>query len=262
MAISQEEYNTIEEILEELYIQRYTINDDGTVDVAGNVDISRKGLKEIPVQFGEVTGTFDCTENKLSTLEGAPIKVGGSFDCHDNKLTSLEYAPKEVGAAFACTKNKLSSLEGSPKEVSGGFYCSRNNLSSLKGAPEYVGRDFDCAHNNFTSFEGAPKKIGGDFYGAIGNESLKSHRGISPSNVVGRIVLSPSYTHDVLEKLVVDEAYHFFSDVDSIGTSDISICCNSVKKEFRKMFGKHSLSVSDTSLRGYVLNAIDYLEKP
>jgi hypothetical protein len=33
---------------------------------------------------------FDCRNNKLTSLEGAPEVVGGSFDCRNNNLTSLE----------------------------------------------------------------------------------------------------------------------------------------------------------------------------
>ena len=33
---------------------------------------------------------FQCTTNKLTSLEGAPIDIGGDFNCGYNKLTSLE----------------------------------------------------------------------------------------------------------------------------------------------------------------------------
>jgi len=53
-------------------------------------------------------------------------RVGGSFDCGDNKLTSLQGAPQEVGEDFSCSYNKLTSLEGAPQEVGGDFHCSDN----------------------------------------------------------------------------------------------------------------------------------------
>jgi hypothetical protein len=150
MAISQEEYDLIEEILEELEVENYTINDDGVVDVDGGVFFGEAGLKEIPVQFGKVTGDFYCSDNYLSTLKGAPEKVSGSFYCYNNELTSLEGAPKYVGGRFFnCSANKLTSLKNSPKEVGGNFDCSKNKLIDLKGAPRKVGGNFSCFGNDF-----------------------------------------------------------------------------------------------------------------
>ena len=50
---------------------------------------------------------FDCSENKLTSFEGAPQKVGGYFDCSKNKLTSLVGAPQEVGEDFKCSQNPI-----------------------------------------------------------------------------------------------------------------------------------------------------------
>ena len=115
------------------------------------------------IDFGEVTGDFDCLNLGLKSLKGAPQKVGGHFDCSYNQLTSLERAPKEVGGYFTCSGNQLISLEGAPKEVNGCFYCHLNQLTSLEGSPKKVGRGFYCAFNHLTSLEGAPKEVGGDF---------------------------------------------------------------------------------------------------
>jgi hypothetical protein len=148
MAISQEEHNLIEEILEELKVQKYTINDDGTVDVDGDVLIGGMGLKEIPLQFGKVTDTFNCSSNRIVSLDGAPREVGGDFLCYDNKLTSLESSPIEVDGEFNCAYNKLSSLKGASKKVGGRFFCSYNKLTSLEGSPKQVGDIFYCHDND------------------------------------------------------------------------------------------------------------------
>ena len=39
------------------------------------------------VRFGEVGGNFNCSNNELTSLEGAPQRVGGYFDCHDNPIS-------------------------------------------------------------------------------------------------------------------------------------------------------------------------------
>jgi len=153
----------VEEILMSFDIENYNINDDLTVDVNGNVDLSDKRLTRIPITFGKVNGSFNCVLNNLATLEGSPKEVGGSFNCFENNLTSLKGAPKEVGGGFDCFENNLTSLKGAPKEVGGDFNCSDNNLKSLNGAPNKVGGDFYCHFNNLTSLKGAPKEVGGSF---------------------------------------------------------------------------------------------------
>ena len=115
------------------------------------------------INFGKITGNFDCSGLYLTSLKGAPQKVGGNFSCSGNKLTSLEGAPQTVGGDFWCSYNQLTSLEGAPQKVGEYFYCSENQLTSLKGAPQTVGGDFSCSNNKLTSLEGAPQKIKGSF---------------------------------------------------------------------------------------------------
>ncbi|MBE6450948.1 MAG: hypothetical protein E7016_03170, partial [Alphaproteobacteria bacterium] len=104
--------------------------------IKGNLDLWNKGLTELP-DLSEVVvkGYFNCSQNQLTSLEGAPQRVGGDFYCNYNRLTSLEGAPKEVGGDFGCRENKLTSLKGAPQTVGGDFYCSDNQLTSLVGLP-------------------------------------------------------------------------------------------------------------------------------
>ena len=142
-------------------------NPDGTVD---KVSDKKVGLFDFIIgghficQFNKWKGNFDCSNSKLTSLEGAPREVGGSFYCNHNNFTSLEGAPEKVGGYFNCRVNNLTSLEGAPRKVRGSFDCSKNKLTSLEGAPKEVGGDFDCRSNNLISLEGAPEKIGGDLY--------------------------------------------------------------------------------------------------
>ena len=138
----------IEKWLNEYNIRNYTINDDFTIDVDGNVDLFSRNLIRFLdyIQFGVIKGFFDCSNNKLTSLKGSPKEVRGYFSCSDNQLTSLEGAPENVGGTFICSYNKLTSLEGAPKETNG-FYCNENLLTSLKGAPKKVKGKFDCRSN-------------------------------------------------------------------------------------------------------------------
>ena len=127
------------------------------------------------INFGKITGYFDCSNLSLTSLKGAPTEVGGSFNCSFNQLTSLEGASKTVGESFYCNGNQLISLKGAPREVVGNFYCSDNQLTSLKGAPQKVGGSFSCSDNQLTSLEGAPREVGRDFW--CSNNQLTSLKG-------------------------------------------------------------------------------------
>ena len=149
--------------------------------VTGDFNCSDLGLKSLKGAPQEVGKSFWCFRNKLTSLKGAPKEVGGFFNCSSNQLTSLEGAPKKVGGEFNCSYNQLTSLEGAPKKVGGGFYCYNNQLISLKGAPREVGGivdgSFDCSNNKLTSLEGVPQKVGGNFY-CRSNINLHSLDGI------------------------------------------------------------------------------------
>lgn len=141
-SISHDEINSI---CQKYNIRDYIINDDGTVDVDGSVLLSSHELTKLPLRFRKVSGYFDCSYNKLTSLEGAPEYVGFYFDCSNNKLTTLEGAPEYV-SGFFCSHNRLISLEGAPKSVRD-FYCSYNKLTSLEGAPTSLSGDFCCDLN-------------------------------------------------------------------------------------------------------------------
>ncbi len=121
----------VDKICKLLKLEKYTINDDYTVDVDGSVDISYRKIddgsgqyhrallmKEIPIKFGNVSGNFFCNHNELYNLKNAPDWVGGRFDCraqYYSSLRSLEGAPKYVGYDFDCSDNeRLRSLKFSP----------------------------------------------------------------------------------------------------------------------------------------------------
>jgi hypothetical protein len=150
----KESKEDVDSICKKYGIENYTINEDGTIDVDGDVSISHMKLTKLPLRFGKVSGDFNCSNNKLTSLEGAPREVGGYFSCSYNKLTSLSGDPREVGGNFWCSENKLTSLEGAPNKVGGNFYCYMNKLTSLSGAPNKVGGDFDCHYNKLTSLSG------------------------------------------------------------------------------------------------------------
>ena len=113
------------------------------------------------INFGKVTGDFNCSDLGLKSLKGAPQEVGGNFNCNSNQITSLEGAPQKVGKWFDCSWNELTSLKGAPQKVGRSFYCHYNQLTSLEGAPQTVGESFYCYNNQLLSLKGAPQIVGG-----------------------------------------------------------------------------------------------------
>ena len=104
-------------------ITNYTINDDGTIDVDGNVNFFNMGLTELPLTFNKVTGHFECSCNKLTSLKGSPKWISGYFSCQYNQLTSLEFGPDYVGGYFACNGNQLKN-NYCDTEIRGSFYTT------------------------------------------------------------------------------------------------------------------------------------------
>jgi hypothetical protein len=133
--------------LEKMNIKNYTINQDLTVDVDGNVDLIKQKLKTIPVQFGEINGNFYCWYNDLTSLEGCPHTVKGSFFCNFNKLDNLKGGPKYVLDEYNCSCSTLKSLEGCALEV-GTLNFRKNKLVSMIGISPIIHKRLSIIQND------------------------------------------------------------------------------------------------------------------
>jgi hypothetical protein len=154
-----EQAKSIEDWCVEFNIKSFKINKNNTVSSKEDVDLFKKQLEKIPIQFSIVDGTFDCGSNLLTSLKGSPKKVWKNFDCSYNFLTSLEYAPIKVWRNFDCNNNELLTLRGSPKVIGNYLHCGNNKLISLEGAPEEVG-SIQCKYNKLISLKGLTKIYG------------------------------------------------------------------------------------------------------
>jgi len=113
--------------IEREYIEEHAeFQVNGDVIWEGDCDWYDKGLTEFPPNFVEVTGTFYCSYNQLTSLEGAPQTVGGHFSCIHNQLTSLEGAPQTVGGDFYCSKNPLLTTIPIGIQIGGSVYISKD----------------------------------------------------------------------------------------------------------------------------------------
>ncbi|MCK9477779.1 MAG: hypothetical protein M0R46_17840 [Candidatus Muirbacterium halophilum] len=160
----------IEAICKKYNIKNYIINEDDSIDVDGNVDLSHEKLKVLPLKFRKVSGNFDCGYNQLTSLEGAPQSVGGDFSCYNNQLASLEGAPQSVGGDFSCSSNQLISLEGAPKRVGDKFWCYSNNLKNIDYLPKYY-KELDISNNPISKILDLFTKL--NEYGFISNRENK-----------------------------------------------------------------------------------------
>ena len=105
---------------------------DGVKTIKGDVDLSNKGLTKLPdLSDVVVTGGFNCSFNKLTTLTGAPHTVSGDFYCYTNNLTTLTGAPHTVRGDFYCSYNNLTTLEGLSSDISGNLYIEVDVLRKL-----------------------------------------------------------------------------------------------------------------------------------
>lgn len=126
-----ENFNDIDSICKQYGIQNYTINDDGSIDVNGSVNLSNRGLTIIPLKFNNVSGDFDINGNKLVTLEGSPQTIGRNLFSSENLLTSLKGCPSSIGDGFYCVDNKLVTLEYYPETITGDFDCYGNPIYEI-----------------------------------------------------------------------------------------------------------------------------------
>lgn len=116
------------------------------VDVYTELDISLKNLFKIPFKLNRVTSHFNCSYNRLVTLDNCPRHVHGDFNCSFNFLKNLKNGPKLVSGLYLCNNNKLNSLVGAPSVVNH-FNCCNNELKTLNYMPKV---------NHILNFSGNP----------------------------------------------------------------------------------------------------------
>ena len=150
-------------------LREQTIKMLGQEILNGNLKVEPWMLDLDPsrVKVRKIDGYLDCRHLGLTSLPTwfqSIEEVTGWFDCGDNKLTSLEGGPQTIGWSFYCSNNQLTSLEGGPQTVGGSFNCENNRLTSLEGLPKMIGRDLSCYNNakQFTEIDiPSDTKIGG-----------------------------------------------------------------------------------------------------
>lgn len=126
---------------------------------------------------------FRATATEVHSLEGFPQSVGGYFNCSDQYLKTLMGAPRKVGTSrgrsgsFEVYRNDLRSLVGAPEHCSY-FDCSYNHdLKTLDGGPKTVDGEYKASYCALTSLVGIAAKIDGDLI--LDNNKLTSLKDIN-----------------------------------------------------------------------------------
>ena len=127
---------------------------------AQDIDLSGMNLADLSPK-NWIVGNFNCSKNKLKTLEDAP-KQSKDFDCSFNEIEELSNI-MECDGTFNCSNNKLTTLERGPEKVTRDYICSHNKLKSFKGFPvKDKVNNIDASYNEIDSLEGLPKHITGN----------------------------------------------------------------------------------------------------
>jgi len=110
----------IEQWLEEMEVENWTINEDWTIDIEGSVYLINLNLENFPsfIQFGRINGYFFCYRNKLTSLRGSPFYTKKAFYCNNNRLRSLEGISPHIGGDLNCSQNYSEFKENYIKSLS------------------------------------------------------------------------------------------------------------------------------------------------
>lgn len=149
-------YEKIEQWLLEHDIYDYHIRDDLSVDVDNDVDLSEKELEEIPIQFNNIIGSFNISNNYLNSLIGSPRRVSDSFIAFSNYLENLKYFPKIVGQNIHLEDNELKILEYLPKIIRGNLSAENNKIIAFLNPPKLINGLLNLKNNNIISLKSFP----------------------------------------------------------------------------------------------------------
>ncbi len=124
---------------------KYTI-----FDVKGNIDfVNIDPINELPVHFGEIEGSLDCSDNSLKNLDRFPSIIRDGLNFKGNKITSL------VGINKIIKYTKWIDLTNNPIEEGGIGLLLIEGLETVFNGNK--SNDFKIAVNIITKYLGKGK---------------------------------------------------------------------------------------------------------
>lgn len=126
----------IEFIVKQFGIVNFYIDDNGHVNVDGDVQFSGFLFEKLPIKFNVINGNFNMSGNSFKTLENCPNEITGTANFSYNKLEDLNYCTPIIKGSLIVNGNRLKTLKGAPDTIGQVFSCEVNNtLKSLQYAP-------------------------------------------------------------------------------------------------------------------------------
>ena len=161
----------ISDFLFDLNIEHFKINDNFVVDIHESISLQGMKLTKLPFKFGGISGYFDCSDNKLTTLKGCPKLIDGFFDCSSNKLISLKHGPIEVGSFYNCYHNKLTDLSHLPKVIEESIDFRFNDLTSNTFLSNIKGEIYTSIKDNNVKLDNLGRVLNKDVFVKLNKRS-------------------------------------------------------------------------------------------
>lgn len=141
-------------------IESITVNESSIEDLTGiehfiGITIfqcSSNKLTSLDLSKNNILAGINCSDNELTSLTLPSTPDLQFLTCNDNKLTSLDVSGVPNLAMFICKNNQLSYLDVSKNTKMISFDCNNNQLSWLLLPEESTSLSFlDCSSNKLTS---------------------------------------------------------------------------------------------------------------
>lgn len=123
----------------QINLPKYTINDDDSIDVHGDVRLG--GSTSIPIKFNKVFGSFDISFNyNIKELTNCPDWVENDFSVYNTYgITNHKGTPRYVGGDYNADCSTLSNLDYLPDFIGGRCNLSENRLKIIDRPINAVG---------------------------------------------------------------------------------------------------------------------------
>ena len=92
-------------------LDRTKLSPSGGLIVQGDVDLP-ENVTSIEFPFESVTGYFDCSGTKVTSLKNAPLHVGDNLYCNRTNIATLEHVPQVINNNVYIRLTEIKSLKG------------------------------------------------------------------------------------------------------------------------------------------------------
>lgn len=175
-----------------------SIDEDGTINISGNLNLDFCRYESLPIKFGTVTedlinhdsklkylwnfpkrveGSVEMTGSNIKSLSGCPEWIGEHLFVGGTKITSLKGIAKYIGGNVHFAGSNLKSLEGLQDKLEGDLHTEATKLKSLKGSPKTIMGVFNASSTPITSLEGGPEWVGDGYH--VCNTKITSFKGLA-----------------------------------------------------------------------------------